>query len=167
MIFHPALRPSLRPNRPSNHSQPTNALGFVHHWTDAAAAMARVGGSNGGQPGVPSEPSGDLSLPRGPSARAAGVSVGPAAAATSLLRRIEHARPQHHHRRTYIQSAAVPQAAPVQVSPLESSRQSQHLNGNRQSVSSVEHSLNQCAIGSTRGLFLHLAFRAANRHPFV
>ena len=28
MIFHPALRPSLRPHRPANHAQPTKTLIF-------------------------------------------------------------------------------------------------------------------------------------------
>ena len=50
----------------------------------------------------------------------------------------------------------------VQVSPLESSSRSQHLNGNGQSVSRAEHSINQCAIGLTRGPFLYSVFRAAN-----
>ena len=38
----------------------------------------------------------------------------------------------------------------TEVSPLESSRQSQHLNGNSQSVSTAEHSLNECAPSSVR-----------------
>ena len=38
MVFHPALRPNLRPNRPSTHSQPTKTLGFVHHCIQAVVA---------------------------------------------------------------------------------------------------------------------------------
>ena len=44
----------------------------------------------------------------------------------------------------------------------ESSHRSQHLNGNRLSVSTTEHSNNQCTIGLTRGPFIYSAFRAVN-----
>ena len=48
----------------------------------------------------------------------------------------------------------------------ESSPQSQHLNGNSRSVSRAEHSLNQCAIGLTRGPFISSVFSVPIRHPF-
>ena len=44
----------------------------------------------------------------------------------------------------------------------ESSSRSQHLNGNRLSVSRAEHSFNQCTIGLTRGPFIYSVFRAVN-----
>ena len=49
----------------------------------------------------------------------------------------------------------------------ESSHRSQHLNGNRQSVSRAELSINQWAIGLSRGPFSFSLFSVVPiRHPF-